>query len=270
METARQNRIGNGKITSNSMDSVLESRKGRDAFVGADQRLLKVFVADAHPIIREGIAARINRESDMAVVGEADTICSCLASLACIHADVVTLDLGFQDGSGIYLIQEIASRFPSLRILVVSHHHEFPYISRSLRAGAKGYLCKTEHADRIVPAIRLINEGGIALNHGVSDQFLKRVTQIAHRSCGRIRRSTYDDLFKEMTDRELRVFYLLGSGKSAREIAKQLRISVKTIESHRDHIKRKIGCDDNSELVHCAFESRIEARQVAGRSFSLP
>jgi DNA-binding NarL/FixJ family response regulator len=202
---------------------------------------IKVFLVDDHPLMRQGIAQLISEQPDMVVCGEAEDAPSGLRGIEGSHPDVAIVDISLRGTNGIELIKNLRAVHKFLPILVLSMHDETVYAQRALRAGALGYVMKQDAAENVVAALRRILEGEIYVSDKVSSQMLHQ----ALTGRGNPQSSPVDRL----SDRELEVIQAIGHGKATREIAKELSVSVKTIESHRAHIKDKLGLKNASELV---------------------
>ena len=218
---------------------------------------LRVLVVDDHPIVREGIERLFEGEPDLRVAASVDSADAALQVLDRQQVDVVTLDIGLRGGSGLDLIGQIRTRRPDLPILVLSMHQERSYAERVLRAGAQGYLMKQADPAEIVPAIRRILAGELYLSPELADELVKRAVDGA------------DDgrpPAEQLSDREAEVVRLIGEGLATREIAEQLSLSVKTIESYRANVKRKLGLKSGSELARFAYDwtSRSIGEEGAG------
>ena len=208
----------------------------------------KVFLVDDHPIVRQGLALLINREPDMLVCGEADSASSALQSIPSVSPDVVVLDISLDGPDGLDLLKSIRLKEPILPVLMLSMHDESSYAERSLRAGANGYIMKQEATEKVLVAIRRILQGKVYLSERLTNRMLEKYV---HGST-----PSRNDPLATLSDRELEVFRLIGAGHSTRQIADQLHVSVKTIESYQAHIKEKLGLRNARELVQHAIEYR--------------
>lgn len=207
----------------------------------------KILIVDDHPIVIEGLTDLINKEEDIVVCGYAKDIPHAIKAIKKLEPDVVTIDISLENASGLDLIKEIKTRFPDLPMLALSMHEESLYAQRAIRAGAKGYITKHEATKKVITAIRKVLEGQLYLSEAMKDKLLYSL--IGHEEADEIS-SPIDCL----TDRELEVFSLLGQGKATRQIAEQLCLSVKTIETYRSRIKEKLNLSSGSELLRCAFQ----------------
>jgi DNA-binding NarL/FixJ family response regulator len=206
-----------------------------------------VLIVDDHPAVREALAFRIGRQSDMKVCGEAADMSEALKLIADTEPDVAVVDISLRNGNGIDLIKRIRDRNDRVRILVWSMHSESLYAERALRAGALGYINKDQATDRIVEAIRRVLAGKVWLSEGMTERILQRTIGAGTEE---VARSPVDAL----ADRELEVFRLIGQGMKTAEIAKQLHLSVKTVETYRDRIRQKLDLSDGTKLAHYATQ----------------
>ena len=206
----------------------------------------RVLIVDDHPLLRKGVSQLINAERDMEVVGEADDAHKALSAIENTKPDVALIDISLGGTSGIELLKDIKVRFPKLLVLVLSMHDESVYAQRALRAGASGYIMKQEGAEKVVTALRRILNGEVYLSERLGSRML--TTLVGGRA------SLTGSPIETLSDRELEVFTLIGHGHGTRPIAEKLHLSVKTIESHRAHIKEKLNLQNATELVHHAIQ----------------
>jgi DNA-binding NarL/FixJ family response regulator len=205
----------------------------------------RVFVVDDHPIVRQGLSQLINRESDLMVCGEAEDARGALERIAQSKADILIVDVSLEGPDGIELLKTIRSRDSKLPVLMLSMHDESLYAERALRAGANGYIMKQEATERVLVAIRQILGGEVY----ISDRMAQKMVHQFIGGSG-ARRSAIEQL----TDRELEVFRLIGQGHGTRQIAEELHLSVKTVESYYAHIKEKLSLKNARELVQHAVQ----------------
>jgi DNA-binding NarL/FixJ family response regulator len=211
----------------------------------------KVFLVDDHPIVRQGLALFIDREPDLAVCGQADGATSALQAIPNAMPDFIVLDISLDGPDGLELLKALRARYPNLPVLVLSMHDESSYAERALRAGANGYIMKQEATEKVLTAIRHILRGDVYL----SDRLTKRMLQqFVHGSV-----SPRDPLAK-LSDRELEVYRLIGVGHGTRQIADELHVSTKTVESYQAHIKEKLSLRNARELVQHAIESSLNEK----------
>jgi DNA-binding NarL/FixJ family response regulator len=216
------------------------------ASTAAANRKSKVFLVDDHPIIRQGLGLLINREPDMIVCGAAEEAQSALRAIPTLQPDVLLVDISLNGPDGLDLVKTVRTRDANLPILVLSMHDESIYAERSLRAGANGYIMKQEATEKVLVAIRRILRGEVYLSDRVSSKMLQQYV----RGSSTARESPVADL----SDRELEVFRLVGEGHGTRQIAEDLHLSVKTVETYQAHIKEKLSLRNARELVQHAIE----------------
>jgi DNA-binding NarL/FixJ family response regulator len=205
---------------------------------------IRVLVADDHPLFRDGLIQLLNRESDLHCCGETDTIAGTLAAVRTQQPDLLVLDLRLRDGEGLELIKLLQAEVPALPVLVLSQHDETLYAERVLRAGARGYLMKQEATEDVRQAIRALVNGELYVSQSMSSIALRRL--IARKS------EVESRGVEALSDREFQVFQSLGAGRTTRQIAEALHVSFKTIETHRENIKHKLGLPDAAALLRFA------------------
>ena len=217
------------------------ARKGQ-----TQEKTIRIVVVDDHPVVRQGLALLIEQESDMELCGEAESTADALKVLEDSRPDVVVVDISLRDSSGIELVKDIRVRWPDLLVLILSMHDESFYAERVLRAGARGYVTKDEATEKVITAIRRIMAGEIYLSERMSSKMLCKLVETRQGASG---------LSVEcLSDRELQVFELIGQGLGTRNIAETLHLSTKTIESHRERIKKKLKLNNASELLQHAIQ----------------
>ncbi len=204
-------------------------------------RRRKVLIVDDHPIVRQGLRSMIDAERDLRIVGEAENEKEARAAIRSLEPDVVVVDLSLEHGDGINLVRDAHAHHPDIALLVLSMHDESIYAERLLAVGASGYLMKKAAADQLITALRCVLAGETYLSDGVKRALRER------------KRISADDPSK-LTARELQVLGMIGRGVGSREIAQALSLSVKTIESHRLSIKRKLNLTTNAQLVQYAIK----------------
>ena len=210
------------------------------------KRRARVFIVDDHPIVRKGIAELIRSAPDMEVCGDAATLDEALRRIAADRPDLVIVDLSLKGAGGLDLLKDLGIRHPEVKAVVVSMHDETLFAERALRAGAKGYVMKHEAVDELQNAIRRVLDGKIYLSTSMSERLLSFVA--GGRPAGE------SSPLDRLSDRELEVFEMIGRGLGTREIAEKLHLSVKTIESHREHIKDKLALPSAAKLVQHATQ----------------
>lgn len=209
-------------------------------------RTYRIAIVDDHPIVRRGLVEMINQESHLTVCAEAETFHQALDAIKKEKPDLAIVDLTLADIGGLELIKQLQNSAPELPILVLSMHDETLYAERALRAGAKGYIMKQEGSQGLISAINTVLRGEISLSERMASRLLGKL--IGGRS------EVNSSPLSRLSDRELEVFELLGQGLGTRSIAERLCVSIKTIESHREHIKEKLGLKNATELVQHATQ----------------
>jgi DNA-binding NarL/FixJ family response regulator len=205
-----------------------------------------VLLVDDHPILRKGLAQMINMEQDLAVCGEAEEAGKAFELVGTLHPDVAVVDISLKTGNGIELVKNIKARYPELPVLVLSMHDESLYAERALRAGSLGYIMKEEATEQVLVAIRRVLKGEIFLSEKMKSRMLQQLTTGG-------RNKVVVSPIENLTDRELEVFRLIGEGRSTRQIAGELHLSVRTVEAYREYIKSKLNLRNATELVQHAF-----------------
>lgn len=206
----------------------------------------RIFLVDDHPITRQGVVVLINQEPDLEVCGEADSAPKAFDLLQKSKADLAVVDISLKTTSGIELTKNLKVLLPDLPVLIMSMHDESLYAERALRAGAKGYVMKQEASDNILIAIRRILDGELYLSEKMKEKMLHR---LVHN-----RKDEVVFSIDTLSDREMEVFQLIGNGFSTRQIATKLNLSVKTIDSYREHLKLKLHIEKGADLVRHAIQ----------------
>ena len=206
----------------------------------------RILVVDDHPIVRQGLALMINRECDLVVCGEAEDATGAMLVLASARPDVLIVDISLNGPDGLDLLKNIRTTHPTLPVLILSMHDESIYAERALRAGANGYIMKQEATEKVLVAVRRILHGEVYVSDRIASKILKHYITGA----GTVRNSSVADL----SDRELEVFRLIGEGHGTRQIAEELHISIKTVESYQAHIKEKLSLRSSRELMQHAIQ----------------
>lgn len=210
----------------------------------------RIVIVDDHPMVRERLAEVINREADMTVCGEAEDRAGALELIGREQPGLAIVDLTLRRSNGLDLIKDLRAMHPDLRILVVSMQEENLYAERVIRAGAHGYITKQEATRKILDAIRQVLEGKVFLSETLSADLLSRMVGKP--------KATPGHAFELLTDRELQVFDLVGQGFATRQIAEQLGVDVKTVETYRARIKDKLELKDASELLRKAIAWKLD------------
>jgi DNA-binding NarL/FixJ family response regulator len=212
---------------------------------------LKVLLVEDHAIVRQGVKALLDEEPDIAVVGETGDGSEALLLAQKLRPDIVLMDLSLPGLSGIEATHQIRERFPTMRIVVLSMHGNEEYVFRALRAGASGYVLKQSTSTELVLALRAVATGSTFLSPAVSQILISDYMRRA-----KIQESD-DEASSILTPREREVLKLIATGLSNRQIAERLHISVKTVETHRGNIMRKLDVHDRAGLVKHAIDSGL-------------
>ena len=206
----------------------------------------RIYIVDDHPLVRHGLSQIVANEADMEICGEAEDSPAAIRGVGEANPDAIIVDISLKGANGIELIKNLKAIHDDIPILVFSMHDETIYAQRALRAGAKAYVMKKESPSKVIDAIRKIIQGEIYVSPSVADQVLHQIVN----GPGNVSTSPVDRL----TDRELEVVQLIGRGLSSREVAESLHLSVKTIESHRAHVKEKLSLRNATELVQFSVQ----------------
>jgi len=207
----------------------------------ATHRPRRVVLVDDHPVLRDGLTRLINSHDDLAVEGAAASAEEALAMIERLQPDIVMVDISLEGSSGLDLIKDIKLRWPTIPVLVLSMHEEDLYAERAIRAGARGYITKQEATSRVITAIRQVLDGHVYLSEKMTRRMLEQVSGT--------RATAPRWTLESLSDRELQVFEFIGRGKNTREIAETLKLSVRTIETYKDHIKSKLKLKHTTELI---------------------
>jgi DNA-binding NarL/FixJ family response regulator len=208
-------------------------------------RTTRVMIVDDHPLVRDGLAFRINLQVGMAVVAQAEGQDDALSLLRDIAVDVVLVDISLKTGNGIELIKRIRAMYPDIRILVLSGFDESLYGERSLRAGAQGYLNKQLSSEKLIEAIETVVRGRRYVSPALADRLVSKAL------CEKTDASSAIDT---LSDRELQVLQMIGDGLTTGTIAQRLHVSPHTIDTHRENLKRKLGVNNAAELSRLAVQ----------------
>ncbi|HMG87513.1 MAG TPA: response regulator transcription factor [Terracidiphilus sp.] len=211
-----------------------------------------VLVVDDHPLMRQGLALLINQQQDMHVCGEAEEAQAAMQAIAQLRPDIMILDISLKGPDGIELLKNIRTSDPDLPILVLSMHDEAIYAERALRARANGYIMKQEATEKVLVAVRRILSGEVYLSERMSNKMLQQYIGGAP--------NMIQSRIASLSDRELEVFRRIGEGRATREIAEELHLSVKTVETYQAHIKDKLALRSGRELIQHAIQWKINEK----------
>ena len=210
--------------------------------------MARILIVDDHPLVRTGFAQLIGDTPDLEVCGEASDMAEGLKQIEALNPDLAIIDLSLAGGNGLDLIKHVKAReFPTL-MLVASMHDETLYAERVLAAGARGYINKQEAQDKIIQAIRQVLGGKVYLSEAMTERLLS----------GMVSGSNHKRDIDALSNRELQIFDLIGQGMAVSQMAKHLNLSIKTIETHQTHIKKKLGLYSAHELTHRAIRWLLE------------
>jgi DNA-binding NarL/FixJ family response regulator len=204
-----------------------------------------IYVVDDHPLLVQGLTDLINAQPDMKVTGTTPEWTVALSQFQKEKPDVVILDITLKNANGVEVLKNLRVHFPDLKVLMLSMHDESLYAMRALKAGAQGYIMKASATEKVITAIRQILSGELYLSEEMSRRAMATLV-------GR-KKETGGSPLEDLSDRELEVFTLIGEGLTTRQIAEKLHLSVKTIETHRAHIKEKLNLKNSTELVQHAI-----------------
>ena len=204
----------------------------------------RIFIVEDHPIFRIGLTDLIEQEKDLSVCGTAEDVRTAMDGIKDLTPDLVIVDLGLKTSSGLDLLEQLQSANKHLPVLILSTYDEQIYAERCLHAGALGYINKKEASDSVINAVRHIFKGNIFLSEKMTTSILKK--------CRKGTDSFTASPVKLLTNRELEVFNLIGQGMVPGAIANRLHLSAKTVYSHTERIKDKLGIKHSSELVRFA------------------
>lgn len=214
----------------------------------------KVLLIDDHPLVRVGLAQLINQEPDLTVVGEAGDAQEAMSLIDALKPDILLVDISLSGMDGLELIKHIRSRFPQMPMLMLSMHDENIYAERALRAGARGYIMKQDAPEQVIKGIRAALRGDNFLSENMSSRILKKFLEGGAKGGG--------SPVECLSDRELEVFRLIGKWRGTRQIAQDLSLSVKTIETHYAHIKKKLNLRSADELTQFAVQWTQDAENA--------
>ena len=216
-------------------------------------RVQRVLIVDDHPMVRQGLSQLIDQEDDLKVCGEAADVREARAALQQTRPNVVILDLSLPASNGLDLIKDIRSDYGQLPILVFSMHDEDIYAERLLSAGANGYIMKEATADQLLAALRRVLAGELYVSEDVKTRMMKRFVVGGRKQA--------EDRTERLSNRELEILGILGQGKTTRQVAESLNLSVKTVDSHRQRIKKKLGLQTSTQLTQFAIHHLLIGAQ---------
>ncbi len=204
----------------------------------------RILVVDDHPLMRLGLRQVIESQRELSVCGEADTVRDARSAIKEFKPDAVVADISLRQGDGIELVREIRAHHPKLPVLIFSSHDEAIYAERMLAAGANGYIMKQSAPEQVLAALRRVLSGGIFVSEAIGNSMIQRFASDGGYAAA--------NPIDRLSNREVQILHMIGKGMSTRETALSLNLSVKTIESHRQRIKRKLNLSNATQLMQCA------------------
>lgn len=207
----------------------------------------RVLIVDDHPILRQGLRQMIDLEDDLEVCSEAETSHQALDAIRTAAPGIAIVDITLKNSNGIDLVKDIKRQYPKLPVLVLSMHDESLYAERALRAGARGYIMKREPSDLVLTAIRQILSGKIYVSEPIANRMLSSMAATGDPQAG-------PSPLDRLSNREFEIFKLIGQGHGRGQIAEELHLSVKTIETHRAKIQEKLNLKNSAELLQFAIQ----------------
>ena len=199
--------------------------------------MIRLMLVDDHPLVRDGLKARLASEADIQVVGEAGDAPEAVAALAATTPTLVLMDIGMKDVNGIELTTMLLERAPALAVLMLSMYDSVEYAQRALQAGARGYVLKDAPSSEILAALRTVAGGGTYLSPALAQRLFR--TPVTRNL---------------LSMREQDILACLAQGQASKQIAKALNLSVRTVESHRQNIRRKLELETQADLIRYAVE----------------
>lgn len=204
----------------------------------------RILIVDDHPIVRQGLRRLMENEDDLSVCGEVETARDARVAIKELNPDAVIVDISLKQGDGIELVRDVRAHYATLPMLVLSMHDEAIYAERMLSAGANGYIMKQAASDQFLVSLRRVLDGGIYVSEAVGSNMIQKFA-----SGGSY---TSANPIDRLSNRELQILHMIGKGMSTRETANSLNLSIKTVESHRQRIKRKLNLSTGAQLVQYA------------------
>lgn len=205
----------------------------------------RILIVDDHPIVRRGLRQLIDAEDDLEVCGEAASAPEATEAVEASVPDLAIVDLSLGETSGLELTKQLQARFPKLPVLILSLHDEAVYADRALQAGARGYVMKRASDERLIGAVRDVLRGRRVVSEAVEKRLAEQKAETSQHEAPPV---------ETLSDRELEVFTLIGQGFAPRHIADRLGVSVKTVETHRQRIRRKLGLESAAVLARYAVQ----------------
>lgn len=219
----------------------------------AGPMIRRVLIVDGHPLIRLGVRRLLEGQNDLEVCGEAESVRGARGAIRDLTPDVIMMEINLKGGDGFELLRDIRARHPHIPLLILSMQDEATYAERMLSAGANGYITKDADSDQVLTALRCVLSGNIYATQVVSSHLIRRFVS------GTPPRSA--DPIERLSNRELQILRMVGEGLTTRQIASSLVLSIKTVESHRQRVKRKLNLSSGAQLVRYAVRWAIGPRR---------
>jgi two-component system invasion response regulator UvrY len=208
--------------------------------------MIRLMIADDHAVVREGVKHIISEIPDIVVAGEATNGSEVLAEIHKKDFDLLLLDIAMPGRDGLDILKEVKTQKPKLPVLILSMYREEQFVLRALKSGASGYLTKDSIPDELIKAVKKIAQGGKYITSSLSEKLFSILSQDTERLP-----------HETLSDREYQVMRMLASGKTLKEIADELSLSIKTVGTYRSRILEKMGMKRNAELIHYAIKNRL-------------
>lgn len=208
--------------------------------------MINIIIADDHFLVRRGLIQVLSEESDVAVVDEAPNACALLNKINKRDWDIVILDIGLPDRSGLDVLVDLKYRFPKLPVLVLTVYPEEQYATRAFKLGADGYINKRSAPDELIKAVKSVVNGSKYVSPALAEKFATSLQE-----------GIKQPLHETLSNREYQITCMMASGKSLKEIAFELRLSVKTIRTYRQRIIKKMKFRSNAELIRYAIKNEL-------------
>jgi len=208
--------------------------------------MIRVFIADDHPVVREGLKRIVTSEDGLVLAGEGATSAETLSKVPESEVDVLLLDLEMPGRGGLDVLRELKQALPGLGVVVLSHHPEDPYAVRAIQAGASSFLTKVTPPEKLVEAIKKVARGERHISEEVAEQLAFYVGGERH-----------DKPHELLSHREFQVLCFIGKGKTVSEIAAELALSVKTVSTYRSRLLEKMGLGNNAQLMRYAIDHSL-------------
>ncbi len=210
--------------------------------------MIRVFLADDHTIVRQGIVSLLSNDPDCIVVGEASNGIEALEKLLELKPQVAVIDITMPGLNGMEVVKRASEKLPSCKILVLTMHEEEEYVIHMVKAGAAGYLIKDSAANELIEAVKALASGKTYFSQKAAQVLASQYSQSP---------TDWENPYRDLTSREREVFHLVIDGKTTKDIARALTISVKTVENHRSHVLEKLKVSNTAELIHYAARKKL-------------